>query len=189
MFLGLTALDRVNEATIHEIGSVRIINLNIGGERCFICVENILLLLLSKSSLKLHGGAYFSAISSNCIYLMLPFQWKETQLTCFHFNCSPQVRVPKERIAMYREFIIRPNKYKDYLEGLHKVSGPFDIALIKLRESVTLIPGRLVPVGLILKLNTACAGLPRKHQGQGSVWRSARVFSDQRNSIFSIHAN
>ena len=79
------------------------------------------------------------------------------KLTCFLFKCSPQVRVPKERIAMYREFIIRPNKYKDYLEGLHKVSGPFDIALIKLRESVTLIPGRLVPVGLLLKLNTACA--------------------------------
>ena len=49
---------------------------------------------------------------------------------------------------MYTEWTIPPNKYpKHYPDGLHKTAGPFDIALIKMRVGVTLIPGRVVPVG------------------------------------------
>jgi len=65
------------------------------------------------------------------------------------------VRVPEERIKMYSEWNIPPNKYpKQYPEGLHKTAGPFDIALIKMRAGVTLIPGRVVP---------ACMGSIKDH--------------------------
>ena len=96
---------------------------------------------------------------------------------------------------MYTEFTIPPNSHPKVPEGLHKLAGPFDIALIKMRVGVTLMPGRLVPVGQIVKLfflaysctcevvnfffllHVQCAGLPGKHQGPRSVRRSARVLS------------
>ena len=52
---------------------------------------------------------------------------------------------------MYKKFLVPPNKFPKYPEGLHKLIGPFDIALIKMKVGVTLVPGRLVPVGEIVK--------------------------------------
>ena len=57
-----------------------------------------------------------------------------------------KVRVPEERIQMYAKFMIPPNKFPKYPEGLHKLIGPGDIALIKMKVGVTLVPGKLVPV-------------------------------------------
>ena len=57
-----------------------------------------------------------------------------------------KVRVPEERIQMYAKLMIPPNKFPKYPEGLHKLIGPGDIALIKMKVGVTLVPGRLVPV-------------------------------------------
>ena len=61
------------------------------------------------------------------------------------------MRVPEERIKMYTEFIIEPNAHPKVPDGLHKLAGPFDIALIKMRVGVTIMPGRVVPVGRIVK--------------------------------------
>ena len=65
---------------------------------------------------------------------------------------TPKVRVPAERIKMYSKKVF---------------VGPNDIALVKLRESVTLIPGRIAPVGEVLTspINTclqACLDHQRK---------------------------
>ena len=58
-----------------------------------------------------------------------------------------KVRVPAERIKMYSKGIL---------------VGPNDIALVKLERKVTLIPGRIGPVGqfFISLVNTSCPGLP-----------------------------
>ena len=97
---------------------------------------------------------------------------------------TPKVRVPEERIKMYTKYAVPPNTHKQYPEGIHKLAGPFDIALIKLKARVTLMPGRVVPVGFlfflvgqILFLYLHCAGLPGPHQGPRSVGISTRVFS------------
>ena len=50
---------------------------------------------------------------------------------------------------MYTEYTLPPNEHEKYPKGLHKLAGPFDLALIKLNNGVTLIPGRMIPVGLI----------------------------------------
>ena len=62
---------------------------------------------------------------------------------------TPKVRVPEERIKMYTKYAVPPNTHKQYPEGIHKLAGPFDIALIKLKARVTLMPGRVVPVGFL----------------------------------------
>ena len=118
-----------------------------------------------------------------------PFQIRRTKIkfTRFKFGLNlsfGKVRVPEERIRMYTEYTIPPNTNQRAPEGLHKVAGPFDIALIKLRVGVTLMPGRVVPVGQILFpcpifLPPKCAGLLEQDQGPRSVRRSARVFSYQ----------
>ena len=84
-----------------------------------------------------------------------PFQIRRTKIkfTRFKFGLNlsfGKVRVPEERIRMYTEYTIPPNTNQRAPEGLHKVAGPFDIALIKLRVGVTLMPGRVVPVGQIV---------------------------------------
>ena len=65
---------------------------------------------------------------------------------------TPKVRVPEERIKMYTKYAVPPNTHKQYPEGIHKLAGPFDIALIKLKTRVTLMPGRVVPVGFFVFL-------------------------------------
>ena len=74
-----------------------------------------------------------------------------------------KVRVPEERIKMYTEYTIPPNSHPKVPEGLHKLAGPFDIALIKMRVGVTLMPGRLVPVGQIVKLFLGIFLFLRRH--------------------------
>ena len=87
------------------------------------------------------------------------FIWGSTDLLAVSYSSDIlKVRVPEERIKMYTEWTIPPNKYpKHYPDGLHKTAGPFDIALIKMRVGVTLIPGRVVPVGEIFStLASSC---------------------------------
>ena len=74
---------------------------------------------------------------------------------------TPKVRVPAERIKMYSKKIF---------------VGPNDIALVKLRESVTLIPGRIAPVAEILTspVNT-CLQACLDHQGKIQDTETAAV--------------
>ena len=84
-----------------------------------------------------------------------------TETELFDLLTFGKVRVPAERIKMYTEFSVEPNEFQQYPEGFHKTSGPDDIALVKLRESVTLIPGRIAPVCEVLTSHVyLSSGLP-----------------------------
>ena len=99
-----------------------------------------------------------------------------TETEIFDLLTFGKVRVPAERIKMYTEFSVEPNEFQQYPEGFHKTSGPDDIALVKLRESVTLIPGRIAPVGEVLTspVNT-CLQACLDHQGKIQDTETAAV--------------
>jgi len=74
------------------------------------------------------------------------------------------VQTPEERINMYTQFQIPPGT-EGFPEGSHKMHGPWDMALIKLSNAVTVVPGKVVPA--CLRRDVKDQGVSGYVQGMG----------------------
>jgi len=54
------------------------------------------------------------------------------------------VQTPEERLHLYTQFAVPPGT-EGIPDGIRKMHGPWDMALIKLSEAVAIVPGKVVP--------------------------------------------